>query len=88
MFFYMKWGFLALLLAIAILNGRKLGWRRYIMNLLEALDRLGNALLGGNPLVYISTRCEAGYGQRWYWTVLGRILNLIQPGHIDVREGR
>lgn len=77
-----KWTFLALVVLSAILNGRKLGWRRYLIGLLIGIDQFFNAVLGGAVDETISSRCARGYGKRWYWTVLGRILNAIDPNHI------
>lgn len=79
----------ALLLAVIVLsawlNIRKRGWRTYVMGVLMALDEMGNALLGGDHDETISSRCERGYRRYWYWTLLGRILNAIDPGHIQIQ---
>ena len=73
----------AVLFLIAALNIRKLGWRAYVINLLIGIDQLFNAFMGGMPDETISSRCARGSGKRWYWTLLGRILDAIQPGHIE-----
>ena len=68
---------LGLIIVTAVLNVRKRGWRVYVMNLLIAMDQFGM------PDETISSRCGRGSGKRWYWTLLGRILDFIQPGHIE-----
>jgi hypothetical protein len=77
-----KWAFLALVVLSIVLNGRKRGWRKYIVGLLIGIDQFFNAVLGGGVDETISSRCARGYGKRWYWTILGRLLNAIDPGHI------
>ena len=72
-----------LLLMTAALNIRKLGWRAYCINLLIGVDQFFNAFMGGMPDETISSRCARGSGKRWYWTLLGRILDAIQPNHIE-----
>ena len=74
---------LVLIIVTAVLNIRKRGWRVYVMNLLIAMDQFWNAFMGGMPDETISSRCGRGSGKRWYWTLLGRILDFIQPGHIE-----
>ena len=77
------WAFIALDVVTAALNIRKLGWRTYAINLLVAIDQFLNAFMGGMPDETISSRCARGSGKRWYWTLLGRILDFIQPNHIE-----
>ncbi len=80
----MTWLGLALLALVALaaaLNIRKRGWRAYAFGLLIGIDQLANALIGGKPDETISSRCARGQS-RWYWKVLGRILEAIDPGHL------
>jgi hypothetical protein len=74
---------LGLIVVTAVFNIRKRGWRTYTMNLLIAIDQFWNAFMGGMPDETISSRCARGSGKRWYWTLLGRILDFIQPNHIE-----
>ncbi|MEM9522765.1 MAG: hypothetical protein AAF982_02020 [Pseudomonadota bacterium] len=55
--------------------------RRYIWNLLIAVDQLGNAILFGDPDETISSRC-AKHANAWGWKQLGRFLEWIDPGHL------
>lgn len=56
--------------------------KRYIINILIAVDQLGNALLGGDPDETISSRAaKSPHLPHWYW--LGRFLNAIDPGHME-----
>lgn len=68
--------------------------RRYLWNLLIALDQLGNALLAGDPDETISSRC----GKRiqrpkgcWLCRALCALLRRIDPNHcinsIEADEG-
>jgi hypothetical protein len=75
--------FLAMVVLSAVLNIRKRGWRPYVINLLIGIDQFFNAVLGGAPDETISSRCARGQSY-WYWKVLGRILNAIQPNHIEI----
>jgi len=75
--------FVALIALSAGLNIRKRGLRRYVFNLLIGVDQFFNAVLGGAPDETISSRCGRGCGRYWYWTLLGKILNVIDPGHIQ-----
>ncbi len=77
-----NWILLGLVVLSAVLNIRKRGWRVYVVNILWALDVLGNAIMGARGT--ISSRCEKGYGRYWYWTVLGRILLAIDTDHIRI----
>lgn len=76
--------FLALFVFAIVINARKRGWRTYTINLLIAFDQLGNAIIGGMADETISSRCGRGASRYWYWKVLGRILNAIQPNHIEM----
>lgn len=54
---------------------------RYILNILIAIDQLGNALAFGDPDETISSRCaKAAYGSGW-WR-LGRLIEAVDPGHL------
>lgn len=78
-----KWTFLSLVLLSAVLNIRKRGWRPYLLNLLIGIDQFFNSILGGAPDETISSRCARGQ-KRWYWRLLGGLLNTIQAGHCAV----
>ena len=80
----LAWLLIAIVAISAVLNIRKRGWRSYMLNVLIGVDQLGNALLGGMPDETISSRCGRGAGRYWYWRFLGRLLNWIQPGHIQM----
>ena len=54
--------------------------KRYLINLLIAIDQLGNALFNGAPDETISSRCARGR-EKWYWAWLARILDWLDPGH-------
>lgn len=58
--------------------------KRYIWNLLIALDQFGNALAAGDPDETISSRAGKGKaeGKRWA-CLLCRLLDQIQRGHCD-----
>lgn len=56
--------------------------KKYVWNVLIAIDQLGNALLGGDPDETISSR--AGKSRHiWYWDWLSRFLNWIDPRHVE-----
>ncbi len=55
--------------------------RRYIVNLLIAIDQLGNTILGGDPDETISSRA-AKKADRRGWKVLARVLEFLDPGHL------
>jgi hypothetical protein len=63
---------------------------RYILNLLIAIDQLGNAILCGDPDETISSRCakivfaaaEQGAPAPVFWRWLGHCLEFIDPGHL------
>lgn len=54
---------------------------RYLLNLLIAIDQLGNAILGGDPDETISSRA-AKKADRRGWRVIARLLEFINPGHL------
>lgn len=55
---------------------------RYILNVLIAIDQLGNALALGDPDETISSRCaKAAHGSGW-WR-LGRLIEAVDPGHLS-----
>lgn len=56
--------------------------RWYLRNIFVALDQLLNAVLGGDPDETISSRCaKAAFASGW-WR-LGRVLEALDPGHMD-----
>ena len=55
--------------------------RKYIKNVLVAIDQLANAMIGGDPDETISSRA-AKRQDIWYWKVLGFILETVDPGHL------
>lgn len=56
--------------------------KKYVWNVLIAIDQLGNALTGGDPDETISSR-TAKLRDRWPWKYLGWLLEKIDPGHLD-----
>ena len=68
------------------------GWRKWVWNILIAIDQLGNSLIGGDPDETISSRAGKAKkkGRRWA-KVLCWALDRIDPGHcgavIDETEG-
>jgi hypothetical protein len=57
--------------------------KQYLLNILWALDRLGNALMGGSSKEFISTRI---YNNRLYSTLAYcgyLVLNRIDPNHCE-----
>lgn len=60
--------------------------RRYVFNLLIAIDQLANTVLAGNPDETISSRAHKAVlksrqtGKTW-GCVLCRILDLVDPNH-------
>ena len=73
---------------------------KYLLNILIAIDQLGNAILFGDPDETISSRCakilhhaaENNVPAPWAWHALGRFLEKIDPGHLkrslEYCEGR
>lgn len=59
--------------------------RRYIFNLLIAIDQLANAIIFGDPDETISSRA-AKRQHLWHWRQLGRALEWIDPGHLAASE--
>ncbi|TCP43920.1 hypothetical protein [Rhodovulum marinum] len=55
--------------------------RRYLMNILIAVDQLGNAILFGDPDETISSRA-AKRAHLAGWRELGLLLEWIDPGHL------
>lgn len=55
--------------------------RRYVWNLLIAIDQLANAILAGDPDETISSRAAKRQHRR-VWRVLGRFLEWVDPGHL------
>ncbi len=74
--------FLLLLAIVIVRNIFRIGFKKYILNVLIGIDQLANALLGGEPDETISCRCARGQG-KWYWRVLGRFLEWLDPGHLQ-----
>lgn len=56
--------------------------RKYLWNILIALDQLGNTILGGDPDETISS-VTAKNRDRPGWKQLGWFLERIDPGHLD-----
>lgn len=54
----------------------------YFFNILISLDQLGNTLLGGDPDETISSRCAKNQ-DKWYWHYLGKVLEFVDPGHLE-----
>lgn len=55
--------------------------RRYVWNLLIAVDQLANTVLGGDPDETISSRAAKRANRRgWKW--IARIVEAIDPGHL------
>ncbi len=77
---YIVYLFAALVVFIAVKNGIRIGWRKYVLNLFIGLDQIANALLGGMPDETISSRCARGRN-KWYWKWLARILDWLDPDH-------
>jgi len=67
--------------------------RRYIFNILIAIDQLGNTLFFGDPDETISSRVGkyAARGRGWFPCQLCKLLNWIQKDHcknsIELDEG-
>jgi len=56
--------------------------RNYLVRLLIALDQLANVILGGWPDETISSRCGRRFQAHWWWKMLGKVLNWIDPNHV------
>jgi len=69
------------------------GWRKYLWNLLIAVDQFANTVTLGDPDETISSRAgkAKAEGKRWA-RVLCWGLNFIDPGHcvdsIELNEGK
>lgn len=65
--------------------------RKYARNNLIGYDQLGNAMIGGDPDETLSS-VAAKRQDRWGWWLLGRLLELVDPGHlkraIEADEGK
>lgn len=55
---------------------------RYFWNIMIALDQLLNALLFGDPDETVSSRAAKNL-HLWHWDLLARVLEYIDPGHMD-----
>ena len=55
--------------------------KRYLWNVLIAVDQLVNAMLGGDPDETISSRCAKNI-HKPHWKIIGSFLELIDPGHL------
>ena len=53
----------------------------YLLNILIAIDQLGNTLIGGDPDETISSQAAKRTAE-WEWNLLGRCLEWIDPGHL------
>ena len=64
-----------------------MGWfkpRRWIMNVLIALDQFGNAITGGAPDETISSRsARAARDDRWWGRWMCKGLNFLDSGHCE-----
>lgn len=56
---------------------------RYIWNVLQALDRLGNALLGGTDKEYISSRIYRYRDKNVAAKVAYHVLNTLEKDHCE-----
>lgn len=56
--------------------------RSYVINVLVALDQLGNALIGGDPDETISSHCAKRRTEPG-WRILAAFLEWLDPGHLD-----
>lgn len=72
-------------LLIPFVYGFKATKQRY-WNMLIALDQLGNTYGGGHPEETISRRA-ARQSHKKGWKLLGRILDKIDPGHMQKALG-
>lgn len=65
--------------------------KKYVFNLLKALNQLVNTIIGGDPDETISSRCAKNQ-DKWIWRMLGAVLEFIDPGHlsrnIETDEGK
>ena len=57
--------------------------KKWLLNLLISIDQLGNTILGGSPDETISARAGRYRGKVWYWTGLAKVLNWIEPRHVE-----
>lgn len=57
--------------------------KRYIWNIVQALDRLANAVWGGTDKEYLSSRIYRYRNQNIVAGVLYRLLNTIEENHCE-----
>lgn len=58
--------------------------KKYFWNVLISIDQLGNTIIGGDPDETISSRSAKGVQEGvWGWTVLCKILHILDKGHCD-----
>ena len=68
-------------------------WKKYILNILIAIDQLANALINGDPDETISSRAakSARKGKMWA-CVLCKFLDKLDPNHcervVELDEGK
>lgn len=55
--------------------------KRYVWNLLIAVDQLANTVFGGDPDETISSRA-AKRAHRGGWKIIARLIEAIDPGHL------
>ena len=69
------------------------GWRKWLWNLLVAVDQLGNAITAGDPDETISSRAGKAKRRGRLWArSLCWMLDQVDPGHceasVDPTEGK
>lgn len=75
---------LVFLFVLTMRGIRRLGWRAYLIRVLIGIDQLANTILfAGAPDETISARCGRGRERYWYWKILARVLDAIDPGHVE-----
>ena len=57
--------------------------RRYIWNILIAIDQLFNTIFGGDPDETISSRLGKHRNANWFTRLLSRFLDLFQSKHVE-----
>ena len=66
--------------------------RKWMWNILIAVDQLGNAIMFGDPDETISSRAGKHIGHKDGWEWLANFLDMIDPGHakdsIERDEGK
>ena len=58
-------------------------WRRYVWNIVQALNRLLNAVLGGTDKEYMSSRICRYRDRHWLAGLMYRLLNSIETDHCE-----